>query len=140
MLPRLYKASSQDEPVSYVIWGSAGHARVLCSLIAMLGQRVVALFDNDPNAISVCEDVSLYIGKSGFKSWAREKASADQVYGLVAIGGSRGKQRIEIQQYMAEYGVQISSIVHPRASVCASAELGPGTQVLSGAIVAGRIR
>ena len=57
------------ENMRYVLWGSAGHAKVLASIIAMRGDRVVALFDNSPQAASVLKGVSLYIGKDEFASW-----------------------------------------------------------------------
>jgi len=55
--------------VRYAIWGSAGHAKVLASLIRAIGGRVVATFDNDP-AAQALRGVPLHLGEAGFAKWA----------------------------------------------------------------------
>lgn len=125
----------------YVLWGSAGHAKVLASLIALRGGKVVALFDNNPDAVSVLPGVPLYIGKEGFERWCdaqsdRDHLDRDRLYGLAAIGGARGLDRLRVHEYFRRRNVQVEPLVHPGTSVCATALLGPGTQVLAGAVVA----
>lgn len=122
-----------------MLWGSAGHAKVLASLIALRGGRVVALFDNRavPAALA---GVELHGGEDGFRRWAGSTPSVTGIQGLAAIGGARGRDRLEIQALFRRYGLQVSSIVHPDASVCETAVLGAGTQVLAGAIVAAAVR
>jgi sugar O-acyltransferase (sialic acid O-acetyltransferase NeuD family) len=123
----------------FVLWGSAGHAKVLSSLIALRGGRVVALFDNR-EVPSALVGVALYVGEAGFKRWASETTSRTSVIGLVAIGGDRGRDRMAIHALFRRYGLQVSSLVHPAASVCASAHIGAGTQVLAQAVVAAEVR
>jgi sugar O-acyltransferase (sialic acid O-acetyltransferase NeuD family) len=123
----------------YVLWGSAGHAKVLASLIALRGGRVIALFDN--RAVPAALDgVELYGGEAGFRRWVDTTPSVTRIHGLAAIGGARGRDRLEIQALFRRHGLQVSSIVHPDASVCETAVLGAGTQVLAGAIVAAAVR
>lgn len=119
----------------YAIWGSAGHAKVLASLIAQHGGRVVALFDLC-EVTSALPGVPLHVGELGFERWADTTDALDQVIGLVAIGGSRGRDRIAIQRRFRARGLRLTSIVHPDASVCPSAKLGAGTQILAQAVVA----
>lgn len=121
---------------SYVLWGSAGHAKVLASLIALCGGRVVALFDSNPDAVSVLPGVSLYIGKEGFARWWEAEPDRNHLYGLAAIGGARGLDRLAVHKYFRSHKVQLDPLVHPLASVCPTAFLGQGTQVLAGAVVA----
>ena len=52
----------------YVVWGSAGHAKVLAALIALRGGRVVALFDNHV-VESALPGVPLHVGSVGFERW-----------------------------------------------------------------------
>lgn len=127
-------ASSQDGR-RYVLWGSAGHAKVLASLISLTGGRVIALFDNCevPTAI---EGVPLYLGETGFARWADGRQDLDQLIGLAAIGGARGRDRLAIQALFQRHGLALQSLIHPQASVCASAKIGFGTQVLAQALVA----
>ena len=121
--------------IRYAIWGSSGHAKVLASLVHAIGGRIVATFDNDPAALAL-PGVPLYIGEAGFDEWALGAPAHAEVRGLVAIGGHRGADRLAIQDMFASRGLVLEPLVHPDASVCASARLGPGTQVLARAVVA----
>ena len=117
------------------IWGSAGHAKVLASLVRAIGGRVVATFDNDPAAQALV-GVPLHLGERGFATWADATPDLGAIRGLVAIGGSRGADRLALQALLAGRGLRIEAVVHPDASVCDSARLGAGTQVLARAVVA----
>lgn len=123
----------------YVLWGSAGHARVLASLIALRGGRVVALFDNRELQSSL-DGVTLHVGEAGFNRWADETESLGAVMGLAAIGGTRGRDRLAVHALFRSRGLQLGRLVHPQASLCASAVIGPGTQVLAQAVVAAGAR
>lgn len=129
-------AAIHEPPSDCVLWGSAGHAKVLAALLALHGHRVVALFDNDPAAESVLPGVSLFHGPDGFARWRRTWRKATPLRGWVAIGGARGLDRLEIQALMLQAGIGMPALVHPHASVCATATLGVGTQVLAQAVVA----
>jgi sugar O-acyltransferase (sialic acid O-acetyltransferase NeuD family) len=121
--------------VRYVLWGSAGHAKVLASLIALRGARVIATFDNSPAATAL-SGVPLYVGEDGFARWVGGASLIGNIYGLAAIGGTRGRDRLAIQALFARHGLRLEPLVHPGASVCSSAQLGAGTQILAQAVVA----
>jgi sugar O-acyltransferase (sialic acid O-acetyltransferase NeuD family) len=120
----------------YAIWGSAGHAKVIASLIALKGDSVVALFDNDPTVSSVLPGVRLHVGENGFTSWATQTERLNTISGLVAIGGARGRDRLRLQAMMRRAGLRVGAVLHPSASVCTSASVGAGSQVLAHAVVA----
>lgn len=123
----------------YVLWGSAGHAKVLAAAIALRNGRVVALFDNLP-VQSALRDVPLYIGEEGFLSWAAQTHVLGDVVGLAAIGGHRGRDRLRIQAFFQAHGLRCLSIVHPRAVVCPTARVGAGSQILAGAVIASDVQ
>ena len=133
------RTSVTPAPQRYVLWGSAGHAKVLASLIALRGGRVVALFDNR-EVHSSLHGVLLYVGEAGFSRWADDIESLASVIGLAAIGGDRGRDRLAVHALFRRRGLQVRSLVHPDASVCATAVIGAGTQVLAQAIVAAEAR
>lgn len=112
---------------------------MLASLIALRGGRVVALFDNREVQSSL-DGVALYIGEDGFNRWADDTESLASVIGLAAIGGARGRERLAVQELFRRRGLQMASLMHPDASVCATALIGAGTQVLAQAVVAARAR
>lgn len=120
----------------YVLWGSAGHARVLDEAIRCLDGRVVALFDNAPDAKSVLPGVPLIGGVDALPAWAAANPDRDTMHALVTIGGARGRDRVELQGLLRHYGLLVEPLVHPRAFVASDATLGAGTQVLALAIVA----
>ena len=123
-----------------MLWGSAGHAKVLASVIALCGGRVVALFDNDPQAVSVLAGVPLYIGTEGLYRWSEGDQDRNDLFGLAAIGGDRGRDRLTVHECFRLHGVRVEPLVHPQASVCLTASLGAGTQVLAHALVATDVR
>jgi sugar O-acyltransferase (sialic acid O-acetyltransferase NeuD family) len=128
------------ESARYVLWGSAGHAKVLAGIIALRGGRVVALFDNDPHAVSALPGVPLFIGEEGFIRWIEGEKNRHAVRGLAAIGGARGYHRLAVHDLFRAHGLQVLPLIHPSASVCATSSLGAGTQILAQAVVAADAR
>ena len=120
---------------SFVIWGCAGHAKVLASLIQSIGGEVLAFFDNKDIA-SVLSGVPVYVGEAGFQKWVKEAQSLSDVSGLVAIGGHGGADRIRIQKMFSAAGLGLDPLIHPTAFVCNTAKLGRGSQILAQAVVA----
>jgi sugar O-acyltransferase (sialic acid O-acetyltransferase NeuD family) len=123
----------------FVLWGSAGHARVLVDLLARLGARVVATFDNDER-VAPLPGLDLHVGPAGFQRWLAAQPEPGTLCGLAAIGGSRGRDRLAIQELFARHGLQLPPVVHPQAALDRDAELGAGTQVLAQAVVAAGTR
>ena len=113
------------ESARYVLWGSAGHAKVLASLIALRGGRVVALFDNDPAAVASLPGVPLHIGKEGFVRWAEAEPARREIFGLAAIGGERGRDRLVIHEIFRSQGLRTQ--IATATGVAYSAALEPNT-------------
>lgn len=122
-------------PKSFVIWGCAGHAKVLTSVIQSQGGQILAFFDNK-EVFSILNGVPIYFGEPGFNTWIREAESLLNVTGLVAIGGHRGADRMSIQNIFRAAGLRLDPLIHPTAFVCNTATIGEGTQVLAQAVVA----
>lgn len=111
-----------------VLWGATGQARVLRELTAHLGYEVVAIFDNEPTIESPFPGVPIFHGRSGFSEWQRGYGGHPCAC-LVAIGGWRGFDRLQIQLWLEERGLTPIVATHPAAFVAASASLGKGTQI-----------
>lgn len=118
-----------------VLWGAAGHAKVLRECLAHAGVRVVALFDNDPAVASPLPGVPVFHGPDGFDTW-RKRAGRGPVGFLVAIGGERGRDRVDLHHWLRAQGLTPLVARHPTAFVAADAVLAPGCQVLAQACVA----
>jgi sugar O-acyltransferase (sialic acid O-acetyltransferase NeuD family) len=114
-----------------IFWGATGQAKVLRECLQGLPIRLVALFDNNENLVSPFDDVPLYYGKKGFEKWRSSAKSNNQVGFLAAIGGDRGKDRIEIQEYLESQGLIPLVAKHRTAFVADNAQIGLGSQILA---------
>lgn len=113
-----------------IFWGATGQAKVLRELAERIGFRLVALFDNDPNLSPPFPDVPLYVGPSGFRIW-HEQFGEEPPACLVAVGGDRARDRVELQSFLEEQGCVPVSVIHPSAFVAADAGVGCGSQILA---------
>jgi sugar O-acyltransferase (sialic acid O-acetyltransferase NeuD family) len=116
-----------------VFWGATGQAKVLRELVAREGLILVAVFDN-ADVPPPFADVPLYRGRDGFAAWHASRGG-DLPHGLVAIGGARGRDRVEIQRFLASHGVFPHVAVHRTAFVADNARLGAGSQILAQAAI-----
>lgn len=123
------------ESAQFVLWGSAGHAKVLADVIDLRGGRVLALFDNR-DVPSALPGVPIFLGEIGFTQWVRNAAPSPHIAGLAAIGGNRGRDRLFIHELFKKYKFTLPILIHPAAVVSRGAHLGAGTQILALANVA----
>lgn len=123
------------EPRNYILWGIRGHAMVLADAIAVTGGRVLALFDNDPNANSALPGVPLHIGETGLDQWLSAQLPGSEICALVAIGGGRGRDRLAIQEMLKRRGIRLPALIHPTAALQAATMIGEGTQILALSLV-----
>lgn len=122
-------------PEKYIIWGSKGHAKVLADTLALMGHNVCAIFDNDTNAVSVVDGAQIFHGAEGFDDW-KERADNLMVYnGLIAVGGARGRDRIQIMNFLSSRAINLPVLVHPSAFVSCSSKILHGTQILAQAMI-----
>jgi sugar O-acyltransferase (sialic acid O-acetyltransferase NeuD family) len=119
----------------YIIWGSRGHAKVLADTLTLTGDNVCAIFDNDLKAASVVNGARIFYGTDGFEEWKQQVGSASIYYALIAIGGARGRDRIQIYDFLSFHAVNLPVLVHPSAFVAGSSNILPGTQILAQAMV-----
>lgn len=117
-----------------VFWGATGQAKVLYEFIGRAGYELVALFDKDPALSSPFPGVPLYFGTEGFARWEKERGDA-AVRCLVAIGGSLGRARLEIQRFLEAHRLEPVVAIHPAAFVAANASVSKGSQILANATV-----
>lgn len=122
-----------------IFWGASGHAKVLREFIASTGHELVALFDNEVGVTPPFVDVPVHCGRAGFEEW-RKKTGATPAAFLVAIGGDKGRDRLEIQNFLASRGLIPLTVTHPTAFVATSAAIGCGSQILALSAVAAEAR
>jgi sugar O-acyltransferase (sialic acid O-acetyltransferase NeuD family) len=124
-------AAPSRQPI--VFWGATGQAKVLRECVAASGYDLVALFDNNPDVPPPFTDVPLHVGRAGLVAWQRTHWGPTSF--LVAIGGSLGRDRLEIQALLCAAGLIPVTAIHRTAFVAGNALIGPGSQILAQAAV-----
>lgn len=122
-------------PEKYIIWGSKGHAKVLSDTLALMGHSVCAIFDNDRSAFSVVDGAQIFHGVEGFDYWKQGTDKLAAYNGLIAIGGDRGRDRIQIMNFLLSRAIDLPVLVHPSAFVSCSSKILHGTQILAQAMI-----
>jgi sugar O-acyltransferase (sialic acid O-acetyltransferase NeuD family) len=118
-----------------IFWGATGQAKVLKECMKNSGMKLVAIFDNNENSSSPFIDVPIYFGKKGFEDWSTKKSSLDKIGFLVAIGGDKGKDRIDILEYLESHGLQALIARHTTAFIADGVKIGVGSQILANSSV-----
>jgi len=126
------------EMAPLVIWGAAGQAKVIADFAPQHGFEIIALFDNDARVASPLPGVPIYHGSAGFEQWrAKHQGTA---HFIVAIGGSRGSDRLALDAMLRAAGLQPATLVHASAFVATSARVGQGSVVFAHANVCAEAR
>src|SRR5882724_6658908 len=122
-------------PPKVVLWGGTGQAKAVRPIIEHLGAKVVAVFDDTPNLIPPFPDVELHCGWGAFAEWIANRRH-EEIGFCIAIGNPHGRVRLKLHDKLIEEGLTPVTIAHPRAWIAENAEVGAGSQILAGAIVA----
>jgi sugar O-acyltransferase (sialic acid O-acetyltransferase NeuD family) len=124
----------------FIIWGASGHSKVIKDMIEMSQGEIIAMFDNNKNIQSFSPDIPLYCCEKGLYIWRGQFDSVEGIRAIIAIGGSKGADRIKIAKNLLMVGLSLPIIQHPTASISRSAEFGKGCQFLANSVVAADVR
>lgn len=113
-----------------IIFGATGHARVVREALGSDGPEVIAVFDRD-DVSPPFSDVALFSGEGAFDRWRAQTDDVDTIGFVIAIGGDRGSDRLELHRRLANSGLRPVTVRHERAFVASGATCGPGAQVLA---------
>ena len=120
------------------MWGAKGHGIVIRDVLDNYNCHLDAVFDNDKSLRSPYNDVPLIYLKDGFENWVKSNNIENMGF-IVAIGGARGRDRMELSNYLSSYGLHDISFIHPNTSVSRDVVLGKGIQVMAGAVISVRV-
>lgn len=114
-----------DEGRKVVLIGAGGHAKVVIATAQAAGIAVAGLYDDDPSMIG-CSVLGVpVLGQT------RDIDVATIDAAVLAIGNNATRRRLA-SEFM---GLPWVTLIHPAASVHASARLGPGSVVFAGAVI-----
>ena len=117
-----------------IVWGGTGNYKVVKEIIESNSQQIIAIFDNNASLKNPFPEIPFIGGKDSFPQWINNQ-DASELNCVVAIGGKYGRDRIEIQNFLCQYGVKPLTIQHRTSYVSPTAILGEGTQVYAMASV-----
>ncbi len=115
-------------------WGATGQSKVLEEFIEDFGYKLCWLFDNNPNIPKEVNDIPVLGGWNDFLKWARGKKTKNISF-LVAMGGNKGKERLDLQNKISKLGFSPLTIWHPASYIAKRAVLGTGSQILAHATI-----
>jgi len=124
---------------SVLLWGGTGQAKVLRPILAAQGYAVAAVYDRDASIPYPFLDVPLLSGVTALNDWLNRNRGTIRHF-AVAIGGDKGRDRLEIAKDLMSRGFKPVTAVHPRAWVAETAVLGDGCQVMALAAISEEAR
>mgnify|MGYP005854791041 CR=1 FL=1 len=136
--PGVSRPEMPFDPIAIVIYGGGGHGKILIDLVkALRDYRLAGIIDDGLPRNSTILGVPVLGGAEMLP-----RLHADGVRLAVnGVGGiSNSSTRIKIFQQLAEAGFAFPAIVHPTATVEASASIAPGAQVLAHAYLGSAAR
>ena len=114
-----------------VLIGAGGHARVVLDAARLAGWTIDGLVDRDGSGREV--DGARVLGDDNALAMVRERGAT---HAVVAVGSVRpGALRADLFARLVSAGLEPAVIIHPSATIAASASVGPGSVVLAGAII-----
>lgn len=117
-----------------ILWGATGQARVINELLDPAQYELVLVVDNREVPPPI-KGLAMAVGESGLRSWLAQQEGQHRYWGVAAIGGMRGADRLAISALMVGLDIQLMTLVHPSAYVARDAILGQGVQILANATV-----
>jgi len=111
-------------------WGATGQSMVLKEFIGDFKYKLCWLFDNDEGISEKVGGVSVIGGWNKFLEWAMKKQSKN-IFFLIAIGGDKGKERLDLQNKICDIGFHPLTIWHRTAFIAEGVQIGEGSQILA---------
>lgn len=113
------------------VYGASGHGKVVCDILLALKDASFAGFVDDRAALAGTHVLGFPVFGNGY--WLREEIEKGNV--TVALGVGDNFIRQKLAEKCLGWGADLATLVHPRASVSASARLGSGTVVMAQAAI-----
>ena len=104
---------------------------MLAEILPFIPLRLAALFDNNQALKSPWPDVPLHRGGSSLTAYKGN-------FFAVAVGGGRGRDRLELAELMLKAGLKAKRLIHPTAYVSPESQVAEGCQILPAAKICPR--
>ena len=119
----IYGDHGSEEDEAVVVIGGGGHVKVVVSTLQAAGHRVAGIVDNDPSKWNQRILGIPVESESSLERYQGRRA-------VIALGDGASREKIA-----RRFDLHWITVVHPRAIVDPSVELGEGTVVFAGAVI-----
>jgi len=118
-----------EKPV--IIIGTGGHAKVILDLLKLINKNIIGVVDSNKKQGAKWQGENVLGDDSSVFEYDK-----DSVYLVNGIGYMPNANiRHKLDADFRKYGYEFLTIVHPKAIVSESIELGEGVQIMAGAII-----
>src|SRR5262249_6559846 len=118
-------------PTKVFVYGASGHGKVVADIMLACKDSRLAGFIDDRAELKSKSVLGLPVHGDGH--WLQQEAGRADVAVALGVGDNRARQRVA--QKCLDWRVELVTLVHPTATVAASAQLGAGTVVMAQAII-----
>lgn len=126
-------STSTFAPRPLVVYGAAGHAKVVFDIVERQGRyRVCRVLDRFKPTGTECGTQHVSGTMEDLPELYREHPELEVI---VAIGDNWARARISAEIAALCPGIQFGVAIHPSAQVAISAVIGSGTMVMAGAVI-----
>ena len=113
------------------VYGASGHGKVVADILLACKDPTFVGFVDDRAELHGAELLGFPVFGNG--DWLLEKTRQTRV--AVALGVGDNYMRLHLAEKCLDWGAELATLVHPSASVSASAKLGVGTVVMARAAI-----
>ena len=126
-------------PPEVILYGGTGQAKVVRPIIESNGAKVVVVVDDTPDLSPPFQDIELLYGMASLDSWLNTR-NVSQIGFSITIGNPHGRIRCKLHDLLMQRGLSPVTVIHETAWVAGNAVIGPGCQIMAGAIVGAEAR
>lgn len=130
---------SNDINHMVIIWGGTGHCRVLSELLECQGKEISAIVDNRLIS-SPLPNIPILHGLTGLETWSLRHNGFSELSFALAIGGDRGRDRLELLDTLKSKGMTPMTLVHHSAYCARNVQIGEASQILARATICSHVR
>ena len=121
-----------------MVWGATGQLLVINEFADSVGLKIACVVDENKRIESPLLGTPIVHSKAELADWLTLQDQSIKFSTVVAIGGSRGRERATIAAELQSMGLAAQNVIHPYAHIAEDATYDDGLQLMMGAVVATR--
>ena len=118
-----------------ILWGASGHSKVLFSILKENNFYLIALIDCEEKINPSIKGYPIFHNENSWIKKNKIDTALEVIYFSIAIGGDKGRDRMQIHTRLIDQGFTPVTIIHSSAWVSKTALVEEGVQVLAMAAI-----